>query len=64
MDDGWNHLARLARTSSLSLDSVEDASEEALRSFAREVLSELVARGLLVGSEPIGCHARPRERGN
>lgn len=64
MDDGWIHLARLARASSLNLDTLEDASEEALRSFTLEVLRELAARGLSEGGETIGCHARPRARGN
>lgn len=58
------HLARQARALALDGLSVEDADAETLRDFARTVLAELAALGLVVGEEDPGCWAGPRPTGH
>ncbi|WP_216328153.1 hypothetical protein [Deinococcus aestuarii] len=63
-DDLAAHLARRARRLALDARNVEDADPETLRAFAREVLADLAALGLLRGEEAVGCWAGPRPGGH
>lgn len=58
------HLARRARNLALDALNVEDADPETLRDFARAVLLELAALGLVRGGEEVGCWAAPRVPGH
>ncbi|WP_103129385.1 hypothetical protein [Deinococcus aerius] len=58
------HLARRARNLALDALNVEDADPETLRDFARAVLLELAALGLVRGGEEVGCWTAPRVPGH
>lgn len=60
--EGW--LAAQAHTLGLDAATVEEADAELLRDYCRLVLTELAARGLLTGDEPVGCYAAARSAGN
>lgn len=49
------YFAEQAKTLELSPDTLDTASEEALRTFASRVLQELVAQGLLEDGSQVGC---------
>jgi hypothetical protein len=57
-------LAAQARELGLNAVSVEEAGAELLREFCAQVLTELAARGVLAGSEEIGCYAAARKASN
>ncbi|WP_034385664.1 hypothetical protein [Deinococcus sp. YIM 77859] len=57
-------LAQQARNLGLDALTVEEADAESLRIFARAVLVELAALGLVPGEESLGCWARPRAKGH
>ncbi|BDP40546.1 hypothetical protein DAETH_05150 [Deinococcus aetherius] len=63
-DDLAAHLARRARALDLDALNVEEAEPQTLRDFAREVLAELAALGLIRGQEEAGCWAGPRPTGH
>lgn len=63
-DDLAAHLARRARTLGLDALNVTEADPDTLRAFARAVLAELAALGLVPGEEDVGCWARRRAAGN
>jgi hypothetical protein len=57
-------LAAQAGELGLNAVSVEKAGAELLREFCALVLTELAARGVLAGSEEIGCYAAARKASN
>ncbi|WP_102125896.1 hypothetical protein [Deinococcus planocerae] len=63
-DDLAAHLARQARALGLDARNVEHAGPETLRDFARGVLTELAALGLVAGEQAPECWAAPRPTGH
>ena len=60
MEQLARHLAAEARRLGLSVNDLEHVQPEAPQAFARSVLEELAALGLIQGREEVGCWAAPR----
>ncbi|MFC5600269.1 hypothetical protein [Deinococcus cellulosilyticus] len=63
MSDTLRYFAEQARALNLELQNLKESPVEDLRAFTEQVLTELVALGLLEDTSSIGCYTHYAGKG-